>query len=135
MSQRSSNIQSFSAGQSSINLRDHLKDEKWKKVLSAEFDKDYFKQLEKQLQQEYSAGKEIFPPKDLIFNAFNLTPLDKVFKSVLDKFPEKIGCMLYAYSRDRDHMIVYLHPSSLISMFVIHSLYLKDPGPHRSVQF
>ena len=48
-------------------------------MLSDEFEKDYFKKLEKQLQQEYKEGKEIFPPKDLIFNAFNLTPLDKVY--------------------------------------------------------
>ena len=48
-------------------------------MLSDEFDKDYFKKLEKQLQQEYKEGKEIFPPKDLVFNAFNLTPLDKVY--------------------------------------------------------
>lgn len=55
-----------------------MKDENWKKALTVEFEKDYFKELEKKLEQEYKAGKEIFPPKELIFNAFNLTPLDKV---------------------------------------------------------
>ena len=64
------NFQCFTARESSINLRDLLKDEKWKEVLSAEFDKDYFKLLEKRLEQECSAGKEILPPKDLGIQCF-----------------------------------------------------------------
>ena len=64
----------------SANLKSLLKDEKWMKALSAEFDKNYFTEIEKKLAQEYKEGKEIFPPKELIFNAFNLTPLDKVLE-------------------------------------------------------
>ena len=48
-------------------------------MLSEEFNKGYFNELENLLAKEYKDGKEIFPPRDLIFNAFNLTPLDKVF--------------------------------------------------------
>ena len=48
-------------------------------MLSEEFNKGYFNELENMLAKEYKDGKEIFPPRDLIFNAFNLTPLDKVF--------------------------------------------------------
>lgn len=71
----------------SANLKSLLKDEKWMKALSAEFDKNYFTEIEKKLAQEYKEGKEIFPPKELIFNAFNLTPLDKVRVVILGQDP------------------------------------------------
>ena len=61
-----------------LSLNDLLKDGKWKHVLAPEFDQPYFKKLENKLQAEYDQGKEIFPPKDLIFNALHLTPLEKV---------------------------------------------------------
>jgi len=35
-------------------------------------------QLREFLRQEHAAGKEIYPPGPLIFNALNSTPLDKV---------------------------------------------------------
>ena len=38
---------------------------------------DYFKELEKKLIADYK-NKQIFPPRELIFNAFNLTPFNKV---------------------------------------------------------
>ena len=66
------------ASASSLKLKDYLTDAKWKKVLEEEFTKPYFVEIENKLAQEYKAGKEVFPPKELIFNAFNLTPLDKV---------------------------------------------------------
>ena len=59
-------------------LKDLLKDKQWKVLLGSEFDEKYFQELEKKLEEEYKAGKEIFPPKELIFNALNVTPLDKV---------------------------------------------------------
>ena len=61
-----------------LNLKDLLLDPKWKDMLASEFEQEYFKKLEETMATEYAAGKEIFPPKDLIFNAFNLTPFNKV---------------------------------------------------------
>jgi len=44
----------------------------WKKLLKDEANKEYFKKLETFLEIEYS-NNEVFPPKEDIFNALNLT--------------------------------------------------------------
>ncbi|PSK94918.1 uracil-DNA glycosylase [Taibaiella chishuiensis] len=54
----------------------------WQQVLAPEFDKPYFAGIVQYLKAEKAAGKEIYPAGPLIFNAFNLTPFDKV-KAVL----------------------------------------------------
>ena len=68
-----------------INLLDHLTDAGWKAKLAAEFTQPYFQSLENQLQAEYKASKQIFPPKNEVFNAFNLTPIDKVLNFLVVK--------------------------------------------------
>ncbi len=50
----------------------------WKEVLQHEFSKPYFLQIVTFLKTEKMAGKIIYPPGGLIFNAFNTTPFDKV---------------------------------------------------------
>lgn len=49
----------------------------WKERLQEEFDKPYFEKLISYVKQEYRSYR-IFPPGNLIFNAFNLCPFDKV---------------------------------------------------------
>lgn len=44
----------------------------WQNILSREFDKEYFVQMNDFLDSEYKS-KEIFPPREQIFNAFNYT--------------------------------------------------------------
>ncbi|KAL4221909.1 hypothetical protein ACF0H5_017962 [Mactra antiquata] len=70
-----------------MSLQDLLTDAKWKMELASEFEQDYFKALEMTLASEYIAGKKIFPPRELIFNALNLTPLDKVKVVILGQDP------------------------------------------------
>ena len=60
----------------------------WKQALREEFDKPYMAELREFLRQEHAAGKEIYPPGPLIFNALNLTPLDKI-KVVIPGCTEK----------------------------------------------
>src|SRR6185312_5303210 len=62
-------------------------EESWKKVLKDEFEKDYFKQIVTFLKAERSAGKIIYPPGPLIFNAFNKTPFSKVKVVLLGQDP------------------------------------------------
>lgn len=62
-------------------------DESWKKVLKDEFSKDYFGEIVGFLRMEKAAGKTIYPPGGLIFNAFNLTPFDKVKVVLLGQDP------------------------------------------------
>ena len=59
----------------------------WKQVLQDEFTKPYFASIKTFLKQEKTAGKVIYPPGQLIFNAFNLTPFDKVKVVILGQDP------------------------------------------------
>ena len=59
----------------------------WKEKLSGEFDKEYFANLVKFLHAEKAAGKTMYPPGGLIFNAFALTPFDKVKVVILGQDP------------------------------------------------
>ena len=62
-------------------------EESWKRVLAPEFEKPYFQQLARQLHEEKRAGRTIYPPGPLIFNAFNLTPFDTVKVVILGQDP------------------------------------------------
>ena len=59
----------------------------WKHALRDEFEQPYMAQLREFLRQEHAAGKEIYPPGPLIFNALNSTPLDKVKVVILGQDP------------------------------------------------
>lgn len=62
-------------------------EESWKAVLKEEFEKDYFKSMGDFLRKEKSAGKKIYPPGPLIFNAFNTTPFVNVKVVILGQDP------------------------------------------------
>lgn len=59
----------------------------WKEVLKLEFEKSYFIELAGFLKVEKAMGKVIYPPGSLIFNAFELTPFDKVKVVILGQDP------------------------------------------------
>lgn len=59
----------------------------WKEALKTEFEKEYFGSLVQQLKREKEEGKQIFPPGNLIFNAFEHTPLPKVRVVILGQDP------------------------------------------------
>lgn len=58
----------------------------WQKVLCSEFDKEYFKHLTDFIRSEY-ATKTVYPKASKIFNAFNLTPFDKVKVVIIGQDP------------------------------------------------
>lgn len=62
-------------------------EESWKKVLADEFSQPYFAAIKAFLVQEKQAGKTIYPPGPLIFNAFHQTPFDKVKVVILGQDP------------------------------------------------
>ncbi len=66
---------------------DVIIEESWKKVLQPEFDKEYFAQTASFLKQEKKEGVKIYPPGSLIFNAFRLTPFDRVKVVILGQDP------------------------------------------------
>ena len=58
----------------------------WYNLLENEFEKKYFTNLRGFIKNEYST-KVIFPPPKLIFNAFNLTPANKVKVIIIGQDP------------------------------------------------
>lgn len=62
-------------------------EESWKRVLADEFSQPYFASIKAFLLQEKQAGKTIYPPGPLIFNAFNQTPFDQVKVVILGQDP------------------------------------------------
>ena len=59
----------------------------WKIALAEEFEQPYFAAIKSFLVQEKEAGKIIYPPGSLIFNAFNTTPIDKIKVVILGQDP------------------------------------------------
>jgi uracil-DNA glycosylase len=58
----------------------------WKEKLAKEFEKDYFKKLTEFVKSEYSS-KVCFPPASKIFDAFEITPFEKVKVVILGQDP------------------------------------------------
>lgn len=58
----------------------------WKTILSDEFDKEYFNKLTEFVNDEYSS-QEIFPSRELIFNAFDKCSFEDVKVVILGQDP------------------------------------------------
>ena len=58
----------------------------WEQALSGEFKKPYYNKLYKRVKEEYKRGV-VYPPAEDIFNAFHLTPLEKVKVVILGQDP------------------------------------------------
>ena len=58
----------------------------WGQQLQSEFEKPYFRELTDRVRQEYQTVA-CYPPGQLIFNAFNLCPLDKVKVLIIGQDP------------------------------------------------
>ena len=59
----------------------------WLKHLGSEFEKPYMKDLKARLLADKKAGKKVFPPGQLIFNAFHLTHLENLRVVILGQDP------------------------------------------------
>ena len=58
----------------------------WKDFFEKEKEKEYFRKLEEFLDNEYK-NKVIYPPRDLVFNAVSLCPLDKIKVVIIGQDP------------------------------------------------
>ncbi|WP_170000977.1 uracil-DNA glycosylase [Campylobacter sp. RM16189] len=58
----------------------------WKEALKQEFLSPYFARIKENLINALQVGR-VYPPNSLIFNAFNLTPFDKVKVVILGQDP------------------------------------------------
>ncbi len=61
-------------------------DDSWAPILKPLFEQDYMKRLSAFVQEERSRG-HVFPPQDLVFNAFRLTPFDQIKVVILGQDP------------------------------------------------
>ncbi len=59
----------------------------WQAMLGDELEKPYMQALRHFLKEEKAAGKVIYPPGPLIFNAFNHTPFDQVKVVIIGQDP------------------------------------------------
>ena len=62
-------------------------DTSWYNVLKPVFESDLMASLRTFLRTEKAAGKTIYPPGNEIFNAYNLTPLNKVRCVIIGQDP------------------------------------------------
>lgn len=59
----------------------------WKSALYSEFSAPYFAKIKQHLLEAKNAGKVIYPPGKLIFNAFDRTPFDQVRVVIIGQDP------------------------------------------------
>ncbi len=62
-------------------------DPSWYEVLKDEFEQPYFQQIKAFLLKEKAEGKTVYPPGNLLFNAFDTTPFDQVKVIILGQDP------------------------------------------------
>eukprot|EP00095_Tigriopus_kingsejongensis_P000885 maker-scaffold2448_size15613-snap-gene-0.0 protein:Tk00885 transcript:maker-scaffold2448_size15613-snap-gene-0.0-mRNA-1 annotation:"uracil-dna glycosylase" len=62
-------------------------EESWKQLLAAEFKQDYFAEIKTAILKSKDAGTKVYPPSQLIFNAFNMTPVPDVKVVILGQDP------------------------------------------------
>lgn len=74
-----------------MNYLPYLLEPSWQKVLKDELKKPFFLQLAAFVSEERERGEKeglhVFPPKELIFNAFQQTPLDEVRVVIMGQDP------------------------------------------------
>ncbi|OWF40480.1 uracil-DNA glycosylase-like [Mizuhopecten yessoensis] len=75
------------AAAGSLDLSSFITEKSWRRELKMEFTKDYFKGIESKLAGDYANKTQVFPPKDHIFHAFNVTSFDKVKVVILGQDP------------------------------------------------
>lgn len=63
------------------------KDSSWYGVLAQEMEKPYYQELRQFVASEYGSGKAIYPPRERVFAAFDLTPFDAVQVIILGQDP------------------------------------------------
>ena len=62
-------------------------EESWKELLQEEFSKSYFLQIAAHLKTEKATGATVYPPGQLIFHAFEKTPVSKLKVVIIGQDP------------------------------------------------
>jgi len=67
-------------------IQEFLHDEKWKRLLSEEFSKKYFIEINRIIREGYKKNI-VRPPKELVFNALNSTSIDNIKCVIIGQDP------------------------------------------------
>jgi uracil-DNA glycosylase len=59
----------------------------WREILESEFSKPYMCELAAEIKRERLSGTPIYPPKNLVFNAFNYTPYTQTKVVIMGQDP------------------------------------------------
>lgn len=59
----------------------------WQKILKDELEKPYMTSLEAFVEKERFSGASVYPPRELVFNAFKMTPYEEVKVVVMGQDP------------------------------------------------
>lgn len=59
----------------------------WESIINDERDKEYFQSVLAFVEQQRNSGKTIYPPQELVFNAFDMTPFESVRVVILGQDP------------------------------------------------
>lgn len=62
-------------------------EESWRKLLADEFEQDYFAEIKAAILKSKASGSKVYPTGQLIFNAFNVTPVPDVKVVILGQDP------------------------------------------------
>jgi len=103
-------------------------EQSWKRELNDEFSKPYFVQIALFLKDEKKAGKTIYPPGKLIFNAFEFTPFDKLKVVIIGHDPYHNAGQAHGLSFSVPDNIP--PPPSLVNIFKELKDDLDIPIPH-----
>lgn len=100
----------------------------WKNALGDEWKKTYFKDIEAHLNKDLQENRKVFPSTDHIFQAFKLTPFEKVKVVILgqDPYHGEGQAMGLSFSVPRNVKI----PPSLRNIYQELHTDLKLPLPH-----
>jgi len=103
-------------------MANKITDPEWKVFLNKEFEKDYFSKLSTSISSQFKTEK-IFPYQNLIFNAFNTTPLNKVKVIIIGQDP------YHSYEEINETEIPHAHGLS----FSIPKMAKKTPPSLRNI--
>ena len=89
-------------------------EDSWRRHIGAEFEKPYFARLTEFVRSEYASTK-CYPPGNLIFNAFNLCPFDKVKAVIIGQDPYHEPGQAHGLSFSVNDGVPF--PPSLVNIF------------------
>jgi hypothetical protein len=79
-------------------IQEFLHDTKWKKLLSEEFSKKYFIEINRIIREGYKKNI-VRPPKELVFNALNSTSIDNIKCVIIGQDPyHDDGQVIFSYT-------------------------------------